>query len=158
MQNERWLSFSRTRSTGIEEQGFGRHREEFEQLWVVVQARPKVARHHPRPNDPAQLKSGTLKDVSSRIKYNPATGFLLECPSTAIAHNARIKLEVSFLPLSFLLIYWRNSFSFQKLVKSNESNQSTTKVDSLIIGGNSVTSKDKKYSDLISATVSTRAL
>ena len=51
------------------------------------------------------VKAATLKDVSPKIKYNPATGFLLERPPTSTAHNARIKLEVSFLPHLFLLIY-----------------------------------------------------
>lgn len=152
------------------------------------------------PTIKRSIKSSALKDASAQVKFNPATGFLLE----VLADNGRLKkldavinafklimsakrgevvcevttakpltdsqrkelegqLKVYHMPQSVKLLS-DDFLIFQKFVQSNETIQLTAKVDPAIIGGMvisiadryvdmSVSSKIKKYTDLISLPV-----
>jgi F-type H+-transporting ATPase subunit O len=133
------------------------------------------------PTIKRSIKASALKDVSAKIKFNAATGFLLE----TLAENGRLnKLDNVINAYKLIMSANRGEVvcevitakplegaqrkeletQLKKFVKSNESIQLTAKVDSSIIGGMivsigdryvdmSVASKVKKYSDLISTPV-----
>ncbi|KAG5681363.1 hypothetical protein PVAND_010805 [Polypedilum vanderplanki] len=142
---------------------------------------PKLRDFILNPTIKRNAKAAALKDVASKVKFNPATGFLLE----ALAENGRLnKLDNVINAFKLMMSANRGEVvcevitakpldnsqrkdleaQLKKFVKSNESIQLTAKVDPSIIGGMivsigdkyvdmSVASKIKKYSDLISAAV-----
>ncbi|CAG9805101.1 unnamed protein product [Chironomus riparius] len=133
------------------------------------------------PSIKRSLKASALKDVSSTIKFNAATGFLLEL----LAENGRLKKLDSIINAYKLIMSAHRGevvcevitakplegaqrkeleAQLKKFVASNETIQLTSKVDPSIIGGMvvsigdkyvdmSVASKIKKYTDLISVAV-----
>ncbi|XP_065088741.1 ATP synthase subunit O, mitochondrial [Ochlerotatus camptorhynchus] len=133
------------------------------------------------PTIKRSLKASALKDVSSRVKYNAATGNLL----TILAENGRLgRLDGIINAYTLIMAAERGEVvcevttakalddsqrkqlegALKSLLKPNQSIQLTAKVDPALIGGMivsigdkyvdmSVASKIKKYTDIISAPV-----
>ncbi|CRL01832.1 CLUMA_CG015153, isoform A [Clunio marinus] len=142
---------------------------------------PKLRDFIINPTIKRSLKADALNKVAAQVKFNPATGFLLE----QLAENGRL-MKLDAVINAFRLIMAANrgeivcevitakpldgaqrkelEAQLKKFIKPNEIIQLTAKVDPSIIGGMvvsigdkyidmSVASKVKKYTDLISVPV-----
>jgi len=148
---------------------------------ATVKKDPKLYDFIVNPTIKRSVKAKILKDASDQIKFNPATGFLLE----VLAENGRLKKLDSVIQAYRLIMAAHRGevvcevttakpldgsqrkeleAQLKKFVKSNETILLTAKVDPSIIGGMvvsigdkyvdmSVASKVKKYTDLISLPV-----